>query len=452
MNRIKSLTEQIGAKQKEADAILAPARKENRAITGDENKKLEGIESSIAELRSTYDAEVRDMERTNARSKFKDLSQGEKRDVGRFDFSVATRAVMGEDLPSDGIEAEIAAEGLAEARKAGISGGGVFLPAWFCRRKDIITGRHNGDREARDVTATGGTSLNQGGFTIPTEKDGILDAFFAGLVMREAGATILTDLEGNFDVPRIVSGTAAAPAATENANGSEVSPTFTGPSFSPKRLSAYIDLSDQLLTQKRAMEAVLRRNLLEQHISKAESYSIEGLGSGGEPRGILNTTGIGSYAGGTNGALPSWAGIVALENKVAVQNALRGSCHYLTNFKVKGTMEVTAKTSADTASTMLYDADKNQGRLKGYMPLFTGNVSAARTKGSASAICSSLIFGQFVDSWLAFWGGVQLDMVRDKALAIAGMRTLVLNQFFDHNVVRPISFAAQKDVLTTPMN
>jgi HK97 family phage major capsid protein len=55
-----------------------------------------------------------------------------------------------------------------------------------------------------------------------------------------------------------------------------------------------------------------------------QAAAIKGGGSN-QPTGILGTSGIGDVAGGTNGAQPTFANLVALETAVATANADIGS-------------------------------------------------------------------------------------------------------------------------------
>ena len=140
----------------------------------------------------------------------------------------------------------------------------------------------------RDMTA--GTA-NQGGNTIATDKAGLLDDFFASSVMNQLGATVLTGLTGNLDIPILAAGTAAAGKA-ENVAADEVSPTTSQLSLTPKRLPAFIDISDQLLSQSSsAIEAMLRGHLTAQMLESQEKAFFHGGGTN-EANGVAGASGI----------------------------------------------------------------------------------------------------------------------------------------------------------------
>jgi HK97 family phage major capsid protein len=62
-------------------------------------------------------------------------------------------------------------------------------------------------------------------------------------------------------------------------------------------------------------------------------------------------------------------------------------------------------------------------------------------------VCSAIFFGNFSDYYVGYWSGISLEMIRDKANAIAGLYTLVASAYYDGGVVRPKSFAAMLDAL-----
>jgi HK97 family phage major capsid protein len=101
---------------------------------------------------------------------------------------------------------------------------------------------------------------------------------------------------------------------------------------------------------------------------------------------------------------------------------------------------------ASTDSIMLLN-DLENPRLAGRPVFFTEAVSSALTKGSSSSTCSAIFFGNFADFYVGYWGGISLEMIRDKTNAISGLYTLVASTYYDGGVVRPKSFAAMLDAL-----
>ena len=87
------------------------------------------------------------------------------------------------------------------------------------------------------------------------------------------------------------------------------------------------------------------------------------------------------------------------------------------------------------------------GILLGERAAWSNAISRTLVKGTSGAACSAIFFGNFADYIEAYWGGVSLEMVRDKTNAITGLYTLVASVYYDGGVVRPKSFAAMLDAL-----
>jgi hypothetical protein len=69
------------------------------------------------------------------------------------------------------------------------------------------------------------------------------------------------------------------------------------------------------------------------------------------------------------------------------------------------------------------------------------------TKGTASGVCSALIYGNFNDLKIGQWGGLDI-LVDEYTQATAGTVRVVANGYFDVLALRPQSFAAIKDITT----
>lgn len=439
---LKVLSEKRGAKVKEANALLTTARTEKRELNADELTKVEGIQSEVELLDRQIQAEMRNLSQ-NA-TKAADLSPAEQRNVNMFSLSrLISRKAQG--LPLEGAELEFTQEGDQEARESGISPQGVMIP-------NIVLRNMN----RRDLTATGTTSttLDQGGMTVATDKGTLLEALFEKQVLVQAGATVLTGLVGNIDLPRIVKGTEPSEKA-ENAQATEYTPTTLMLSLSPNRLPTVVEVSNQLLRQSgnRSLDAFLQNHLTSQLRVRMEKKAIHGDGSSNTPTGILATTGIGAiYAGaaatdGTNanGAAPVWGDIINLEKEVAIDDADIGSLHYLSNPKVRGKLKQTVRVSS-TDSMFVLD-DRAGGMLNGYTPLWTNCVSSALSKGGSGAVLSAIIFGNFRDLILAQWGGIDI-LVNPFSKDDYGLTRINAAVYYSAGVVRPESFAAGDDFST----
>lgn len=143
--------------------------------------------------------------------------------------------------------------------------------------------------------------------------------------------------------------------------------------------------------------------------------------------------------------------IIDLETEVANDNADIGALAYLTNSKVRGKLKKTLRNSA-SGSDYVWPSDMRSqdgwGTLNSYKAGTSNNVPSTLSKGTASGVCSAIIFGNFADLLIATWGAV--DVLVDKITLgkSGGVRIRVMHDV-DVSVRHAESFTAFKDVLTT---
>ena len=412
---------------------MADAAK-GRAMTAEERSKydaakaeIETLNQQIADADFLEQEEALQVERQHAK-RGTVRTGGEDRETQeiaqRYSITRAIRlASSGKSL--DGLEREMHQQAETEARAMGLqTSGNIQIPGMV----------------RRDMTA--GTTT-AGGHTIPTELRPLIPILEPKLRVEALGATMLRGLTGNLDFPRN-DADAAATWEGENDANAETSPTFDKISMTPKRLGAFTDISKQLIVQSSLdVEAFIRQRLNFAIASALDLAAINGSGSAPIPRGILNTVGIGSVVGGTNGATPDWADIVDLESAITTANADMGNLAYLTTPGIKGYLK---KTLLDAGSGQ-FIWPVNSTEINGYPIQTSTQVPSNLTKGSASAICHAIIFGNWSELMIGQWGGFDLvvDPYSNSKNAIV---TLVANSWWDIAVRHPASFAAMKDALT----
>lgn len=262
------------------------------------------------------------------------------------------------------------------------------------------------------------------------------------MVITSLGARMITGLVGNVAIPRQTGG-ATAYWTAESTAGTESQPAFDQVEMSPKTVTGFVDISRKLMQQSEiVIDAFVQEDLRTALALEIQRVAISGGGTN-QPTGILATSGIGDVAGGTNGALPSWQNIVDLETDVSVANADVGTLAYLTNTKVRGRLKTTSKVSGQNGFVW----DDGQSPLNGYRCGVTNAVPSNLTKGTASGICSAIIFGNFSDLIIGMWGG--LDMTVDPySLSTSGTLRVVVHQDVDVAVRHAESFSAMRDALT----
>lgn len=468
-NKLKQLNETRGAKLSEARALLNLAEKEKRELTSEEVGKVRSAQEAVGNIDTQIETETRQIQLESNRAP--DLSASEKRDLEHFDLGAALResaGIAGHKMSAN--DRDFLKQGFEEARGSNLEmPGQIMLPRMVVRREDrslIRAGLRGAERRA--MSATGQTSVagDQGGMTIQTTPEGLLDAFYNNIVLEKAGATILEGLKGNVSFPRYVRPTDPT-AKTENAAADSGQPNTATLTLSPCRLPFYIDVSEQLLMQSNAnIEAVLKRQVMAQLAEKVQKYLFTGSGSGGQPTGIVSFAGIGvAYAGGANttsgtnpnGSAHVFPDYVNLETLVAIADAAAGRLGYMTNGRVVGQAKQTKrglKTPSDTVATdsrMIIDIDRgllNDGSaldVNGY-PLFrTNSLPATYTKGTLTT-GSPLLFGNWADYFMGFWSGINIEVLRDATLATQGLYRLVASVYYNGGIVRAASFAQMTDI------
>lgn len=296
--------------------------------------------------------------------------------------------------------------------------------------------------QARDLTV--GTTT-AGGHTVATNllAMSFIELLRNRMALTGLGITTLSGLTGNIAIPRQTGG-ASAYWVAESGAPTESQQAFDQVPMSPKTVGAFTDISRKLLLQSSMdVESFVRNDLATVLAMEIDRVGVNGSGSGSEPRGVLNTSGIGSVVGGTNGLAPTWAHVVDLETQVAVANADIASLAYLTNAKVRGKLKTTSKVSGQNG--FIYDDGANP--LNGYMAAISNQVPSNLTKGTSSGVCSAIMFGNWSDLIVGLWGTLDLT-VDPYSQSTSGTVRVVALQDVDVAARHVESFAAMKDALT----
>ena len=162
------------------------------------------------------------------------------------------------------------------------------------------------------------------------------------------------------------------------------------------------------------------------------------------PGGILNTSGIGSIASGTNGLAPTLDRLLDLKKEFAVDNADVASSGYFTNAKVESVL-AKAKDSQNQYLLSPYGAELGRSQIAGRRLEVSNNVPSNLTKGSGTNL-SAVIYGNFADLLIGMFGKLEflVDPYTDFAKGTVGVRAL---QSIDIAVRHAESFAAMQDAI-----
>lgn len=365
-----------------------------------------------------------------------DLTAKDQRD---YSIVRAINAAMKGDWRGAGFEREVSD---TLAKKMGRETEGFFMPLNLDVRAAYAVG----------ATATGGAAV-----ATNLLASSFIEVLRNRAMVMQLGPTMLTGLVGNVAIPRQISQTATY-WVTEASAITEAEATFDQVTLSPKQLGARSQYSRLMLQQATPdIEGVVRNDLAKVMALGLDLAAINGSGSSGQPKGILNQSGIGSVAMGTNGAAfanattASTSGLdqlIQLERAVDVANALNGTLYYLTNAKVVGALKQLKTQYAD----YLWSANRQdttngtQGSINGYDVARSNQVPSNLTKGSGTNL-SALIFGDFSQLLVGMWGGLEILPNPYGSGYNAGSVDIRALQTVDLNVRHVESFAAITDII-----
>jgi len=352
------------------------------------------------------------------------------------EYSVRNAILLALGERSGGIELEVHQ---TVEKKLGRSSSGVFIPL-------SLRGRAQ-----RDPVATASSTLSAaaGGNLVDTSMMPLIEILRNKMMTRALGARVLSGLVGNLSFPKQVASAVLSWMAENsgtNVSESDLSAFLGAIAMGPKSAQATTAVTRQMLAQgSEDIEMLIRDDLAAVNALGLDYASIAGTGSNNQPRGILNTSGIGSVVGGTNGLAPGWSHIVDLETEVAVDNADAGTLAYLTNPKARGKLKQTEKANG-TAQFIWEKGTGGFGELNGYRAAATNQVPSNLDKGSSSGVCSAIIYGNWTDLMIGEWG--VLEIIADPfTLKKQGLIELTSFMMADVAVRRAQSFAAMKDAL-----
>ena len=340
------------------------------------------------------DVEGEDKEETrSARTTHKHININTMKEQ-RFSLLKAIRNVA-ENRQLDNVTAAVCNEGMKEMRAAGLNTvGQIYIPTMETRAAVSVAS------EGVDVVAT--------------DLYDIIEPLRAKNVLVQAGAKFYTGLTNSAQIP-VMTGSNVNWAG-ETAAATDGNVLFNNVTLTPKRLTAYVDISKMLLAQDSiGVENAIRQDLINAINSKLESTFLgKGAKSATTPAGIFN--------GKTPTKVTDFEGLVGLEAKVEEANVL-GGISYIASPSARASFRNMMKGSRGTAQLAYTD-----GTLDGTPVYSTSNVEA-----------KTFVVGDFSNLAIGSWGG--LDIVVDNyTQAVNGMIRLVVNAYFDAALIRPEAF------------
>lgn len=371
------------------------------------------------------------------------------RNARSFSVSKAIMAAASGDWRKAGYEREVSAE---IGRRSGRDTSGLFIPVGALAP------------QRRDGYSTLTTAA--GGAVVATDLLGgsFIDVLRPRCRVLQLGATVLSGLVGNVDIPRR---TAAGPAQwiTEGQSLTQGQGAFDVVSLRPRTVGSITTISRNLLMQGTPdAEMLVRADMVAGLAAAIDLAAIKGTGAAGQPLGILNQAGIGSVVGGTDGAAINFDHLLELAGVVAAANADGPAQGYLLNpqtittlLKLKTTQGAylvpvgasNGETVAPAGGGFAPGSDRPAFTALGFPVAASSNVPSDLTKGAGTNL-SAAIFGNWADLLIGEWGVLEvLPNAYASGAYEAGAVQIRAMQTIDIAVRHAQSFAAMKDAITS---
>jgi HK97 family phage major capsid protein/HK97 family phage prohead protease len=372
----------------------------------------------------------------------------DQRDASRFNITAGIRAALSGDWSSyeAGLVREMSAEVAKSMGRAPSAERAFFIPFSALTRATYVT-----------------SGASTGGNLVATE---LMDQDFIEFlrnrsVMLAAGVRTMPGLQGNVAIPRRSGVASTYYLSSQTTAITQSESTFDQVTLSPKNLAALSKYSRQTLLQATpGIEQLVRTDLIDGINVAMDLGILNGSGSSGQPTGIMQTSGIGSVAIGTNGGAITLETLVNLETELTIDNVPvdRNTVSYITNAKVMGNLKKlrAGGSSSSDGPFLVNDNLLAIGRgatpsvVNGYPIYVTNQVPSTLTKGSTSGTCSAVLIGDYSQAMVGLWGnGLEITVGEDSddfSKALTSVRGIVT---YDVAVRDAKAFAACLDVTTS---
>lgn len=273
--------------------------------------------------------------------------------------------------------------------------------------------------ESRAFTATS-VDTEDGSGLIETDFLQLLGPLRDRLVLGEAGATFMTGLVGNIDLPSFTGSTALWKG--ENEAAVEGGGKFKHKTLSPKRLTSMITVSKQLLVQDSVgVEAMLRADIV-----ASVADALEKAIFGNHATDPIKPDGF--FTGVPKTATPfSWGDVVDMETAADTAN-LSGSGAYVMHTALRGMAKKLVKAEAGMLGFLL----EENGTLNGYKALRSNSIAKDGSK-------YGIVFGNWAEYIVGQWGALDLTIDPYTRAHEAFVR-IIINSYWDGAARRDNAF------------
>lgn len=337
----------------------------------------------------------------------KNTTINSKMNKNKFSVMAAIRSVVDKST-FDENTLNVIKEGRAAAAQSGIAANGqIVLP---------VEMREDPAPATPAVPAANGlmaTEATLGKEAVPTDMWDIMGALRDRLVLAQAGAQFIT-ASGNIEIP-VYDGSSVF-WESEIGEAQDGAGKFSKVTLSPKRLTAFVDISKQLINQTSAsVEQMIREDLINAVAEKLQKTILgNGAGDATTPKGLFN---------GVTADTAAFTYNDAVDMEAALEDAnVYGDFKYIVNPQTKAALRVL---SVDKGSgRFVYENDEVLG-----IDAFSTN----------SVVTKGAILGDFKQLVVANFGALDIT-VDEVSRAAFGQIRLVVNFYVDYACKRDNAF------------
>ena len=282
-------------------------------------------------------------------------------------------------------------------------------------------------RQTKDMAA--GTD-SSGGYLVPSQAwPEMIEMLRDKAVVLQMGGTLLPDLTGSpVEIPKQTGG-ATAYWVGENEALTASDPTLGQLQLTPKSVGCLVKISNRLLRLSNPSAEQMVRADIAQVVSLAiDLAALRGSGSGGQPIGIANTTGINTidWKSGGSPQSPNFDLFYEMEYELALNNALRGKLGFVFHPCVKRTISKlkVAQYSDDTGGEyVIRPMDVNA--LTSYIGYPFATTTQIPINLGTGEDETEVYFGNWQELIVAQWAGIEILPSKEAGDAFAKNQTWI---------------------------
>jgi HK97 family phage major capsid protein len=223
-----------------------------------------------------------------------------------------------------------------------------------------------------------------------------IDRLRSQLVVGRLGATVLSNLVGDQDIPR-QTGSSTAQWVAEDGALTATDATFDDVTLSPRTVGAITSYSRRtLINAVPGIEQIVRNDLAEIMARAIDFEALFGTGAGNTPTGVVNQSGVFS----STLAGPTWAQVLDMIADIQSADADVGSLGWVMRPEAVAKLRATIKHATAAAGFLMEDA----GSMAGYSVVTSTLVPEVGSPVSDY----NVIFGAWSQLLVGYWSGLDL--------------------------------------------